>query len=53
MLRVNPVSLAIWWLIWLVPLWIGYRMYVHDKGLVWERTEKINANEPLMLELRR
>ncbi|ODT18408.1 MAG: glycosyl transferase [Kaistia sp. SCN 65-12] len=53
MLRVNPVSLAIWWLIWLVPLWIGYRMYVQDKGLVWERTEKINANEPLMLELRR
>jgi glycosyltransferase XagB len=53
MLRVNPVSLAVWWLIWLIPLWIGYRMYVHDKGLVWERTEKINANEPLVHEMLR
>lgn len=51
LLRVNPVFLSFWWLIWLVPLWIGYRMYVHDKGLVWERTEKINANEPLMQQL--
>jgi glycosyltransferase XagB len=51
LLRVNPVSLAVWWLIWLVPLWIGYRMYVHDKGLVWERTEKTNANEPLVQEM--
>ena len=51
LLRVNPVFLSIWWLVWLVPLWIGYRMYVHDKGLVWERTEKTNANEPLMQQL--
>jgi len=51
LLRVNPVFLSIWWLVWLVPLWIGYRMYVHDRGLVWERTEKINANEPLMQQL--
>jgi glycosyltransferase XagB len=28
-------------------------MYVHDKGLVWERTEKINANEPLVHEMLR
>jgi glycosyltransferase XagB len=51
LLRVNPVFLSIWWLVWLVPLWIGYRMYVHDRGLVWERTDKINANEPLIQQL--
>jgi cellulose synthase/poly-beta-1,6-N-acetylglucosamine synthase-like glycosyltransferase len=44
MLRINPVSLMIWWMIWVVPLWIGWRMYRTDQGLVWERTEKIDAN---------
>ena len=53
MFRVNPLSLAIWWLVWLVPLWIGFRMFRHDRGHIWERTEKINANEPLMQELLR
>ncbi len=53
MLRVNPVSLLLWWLLWLIPLWIGYRMYRHDKGLVWERTEKVNANEPLLPQMLR
>lgn len=51
MLRVNPLSLLVWWLLWLVPLWLGYRMYIHDKGLVWERTEKTNANEPLLPQM--
>ena len=32
LLRVNPVFLSVWWLFWLVPLWIGYRMYMHDEG---------------------
>jgi len=48
MLRVNPLSLLIWWLIWLIPLWIGFRMYLRDQGLAWERTEKIDANHMLI-----
>jgi cellulose synthase/poly-beta-1,6-N-acetylglucosamine synthase-like glycosyltransferase len=48
LVRINPISLEIWWLIWLVPLWIGFMMYLKDGGLVWERTEKINANESLV-----
>ncbi len=51
LLRVNPLSLTVWWLLWLVPLWIGFRMYLNDGGLVWDRTEKINANAPLMQDL--
>jgi cellulose synthase/poly-beta-1,6-N-acetylglucosamine synthase-like glycosyltransferase len=48
MLRVNPVSLMVWWLLWLVPLWIGFRMYRRDQGLAWERTEKSDANHALI-----
>jgi hypothetical protein len=39
-----------WWLFWIVPLVIGFRMYLRDGGLVWERTVKINANNDLILE---
>ena len=48
MLRVNPLSLMIWWLIWLIPLWVGLRMYLRDQGLAWERTEKSDANHSLI-----
>jgi cellulose synthase/poly-beta-1,6-N-acetylglucosamine synthase-like glycosyltransferase len=48
MLRINPLSLLVWWLIWLIPLWIGYRMYRRDEGLAWERTEKVDANHSLV-----
>lgn len=48
MLRVNPVFIMAWWLFWLIPLWIGFRMYLRDEGLVWERTEKTDANHELV-----
>jgi cellulose synthase/poly-beta-1,6-N-acetylglucosamine synthase-like glycosyltransferase len=48
MLRINPLFVMIWWVIWLVPLWLGFWMYMRQGGLVWERTEKINANEALI-----
>ncbi|MEO5866840.1 MAG: glycosyltransferase family 2 protein [Sphingomonas sp.] len=48
LLRCNPIALLIWGLIWVVPLWIGWRMYRRDGGLVWERTEKIDANANLV-----
>ena len=48
LLRVNPLVIWLWWAVWLVPLWIGWRMYRRDHGLVWERTEKIDANADLV-----
>ena len=48
MARVNPVFIWAFWLLWLVPLWIGWRMYRRDHGLTWERTEKIDANARLV-----
>lgn len=48
MARVNPLFVAAWWVMWLIPLVIGLWMYLRDRGLVWERTEKINANQELI-----
>jgi hypothetical protein len=51
LLRVNPVFLMTWWLIWIIPLWIGWRMYREDGGLVWARTLKIDANAQLVRQM--
>ena len=48
MLRVNPLFVMIWWVVWLIPLAIGFKMYLRDEGLVWERTEKSDANNELV-----
>jgi cellulose synthase/poly-beta-1,6-N-acetylglucosamine synthase-like glycosyltransferase len=48
MLRVNPLFVMVWWLVWLIPLAIGFKMYLRDEGLVWERTEKSDANNELV-----
>jgi glycosyltransferase XagB len=48
LLRINPVIALMWWLFWLIPLWIGFRMFKGEGGLVWERTEKIDANAKLL-----
>jgi cellulose synthase/poly-beta-1,6-N-acetylglucosamine synthase-like glycosyltransferase len=48
MLRINPVFALIWWFFWLIPLTIGFRMYLRDEGLAWQRTEKIDANRALI-----
>lgn len=48
LVRCNPLALMIWGLIWCVPLWIGWRMYRNDSGLVWERTVKVDANARLI-----
>lgn len=46
--RVNPVFLLGYWLWWSVPLAIGFWMFLRDGGLVWERTEKVDANHGLV-----
>jgi cellulose synthase/poly-beta-1,6-N-acetylglucosamine synthase-like glycosyltransferase len=51
MIRVNPLLLWIYWLVWTVPLVIGIQMYLRDKGHVWERTEKVDANHDLVASL--
>ena len=51
MLRVNPISLMIWWVLWIIPLFIGFYMYLSDGGLVWQRTEKVDANHKLVRAL--
>ena len=48
LVRCNPLALAFYGLIWVIPIWIGWRMYRTDTGLVWERTEKVNANASLI-----
>lgn len=48
LLRINPLFLLVWWLVWLIPIAIGLRMYLRDEGLVWERTEKNDANHALV-----
>jgi cellulose synthase/poly-beta-1,6-N-acetylglucosamine synthase-like glycosyltransferase len=48
MIRINPISAMIWWFLWIIPLCIGFGMYVRDGGLAWQRTEKIDANKLLI-----
>lgn len=48
MVRVNPLFAMLWWIFWIVPLAIGLRMFLSDGGLVWQRTEKIDANRTLV-----
>lgn len=52
MLRINPLNMMCWWLFWVVPLFIGYNMYRKDKGLIWERTEKLDKNRELIYTTR-
>lgn len=48
MLRVNPLLAMVWWLVWLIPLAIGFGMFLRSGGLVWDRTRKIDANHALV-----
>lgn len=50
-LRVNPIFVMLYWLFWTIPVVIGINMYVRDKGLAWERTEKVDANHELVRSL--
>jgi cellulose synthase/poly-beta-1,6-N-acetylglucosamine synthase-like glycosyltransferase len=50
LLRVNPLFLICYWILWLVPLGIGLYMFMFDGGLVWQRTEKVDANHNLIRE---
>jgi len=47
LVRVNPLFMLLYWLWWTVPLAIGFWMFLRDGGLVWERTQKVDANHEL------
>jgi cellulose synthase/poly-beta-1,6-N-acetylglucosamine synthase-like glycosyltransferase len=47
LLRINPLVAWAWWVFWLIPICLGYRMYKGEGGLVWIPTIKINANAKL------
>lgn len=46
--RVNPVFLIGYWFLWLLPIAIGVWMFIADRGLTWQRTEKVDANHELV-----
>lgn len=48
--RVNPICTLGYWIFWCVSIVIGLQMFLRDKGLVWERTEKVDANHDLVRE---
>ncbi|HTK09308.1 MAG TPA: protein kinase [Ktedonobacteraceae bacterium] len=48
LLRVNPIFLWVYWLIWCIPIVIGFRMFLKDQGREWIRTEKVDANHALV-----
>jgi glycosyltransferase XagB len=52
-LRINPLFVMVYWLFWSVSLAMGIEMFLNGKGLVWERTEKSNANGDLVRVIQR
>jgi hypothetical protein len=52
-LRINPFVLLVYWVVWSIPIMIGFLMFLTDKGKVWKRTEKVDANHELIRSKRR
>lgn len=52
LLQVNPVFVMVYWSLWSLPIVVGFAMCLTDKGKVWKRTEKIDANHDLVLDER-
>lgn len=51
LLRVNPLLVLCYWMFWTIAIVVGFEMFLRDKGLVWERTEKVDANHDLVRAL--
>ena len=43
-LRINPVFLFLYYLIWAIPTVNGFAMYLANRGKVWVRTQKFDAD---------
>lgn len=44
MIRVSPLFLVTYYLIWCIPILVGFGMYLSGRGKVWMRTEKFDAD---------
>lgn len=44
MLRVNPLTLFFYYLLWCIPIFIGFAMFLMGRGKVWVRTQKVDAD---------
>jgi hypothetical protein len=44
MLRINPLSIFMYHLLWTVPICAGFLMFLTDRGKVWLRTKKVDAD---------
>ena len=49
MLRVNPLFLFLYWLLWTIPIAFGFGMFLAGKGRAWKRTEKVDADRRFVL----
>jgi cellulose synthase/poly-beta-1,6-N-acetylglucosamine synthase-like glycosyltransferase len=44
MLRINPVFLFAYWILWCIPIFVGFGMYILGMGKTWDRTEKVDSD---------
>ena len=44
LLWVNPFTYFIYSLLWCIPIFIGFGMFLTGRGKVWKRTEKVDAD---------
>jgi cellulose synthase/poly-beta-1,6-N-acetylglucosamine synthase-like glycosyltransferase len=44
MLRINPINVFLYHLLWIVPICIGFAMFLTNHGKVWIRTRKYDAD---------
>jgi len=44
MLRVNPITLFLYHVVWAIPICIGFVMFLADRGKTWRRTPKFDAD---------
>jgi hypothetical protein len=43
-LWVNPATYFVYTLLWCIPIIVGFGMFVSNRGKVWKRTEKVDAD---------
>ena len=44
MIRINPVFVFLYYLLWTIPIVIGFGMFIANKGKAWKRTQKVDAD---------
>lgn len=52
-LTINLFVLLVYWMVWSLPVVIGFAMFLTGKGNVWRRAQKVDANRELVRDLYR